>query len=441
MNASLLSQDFLQSQLDAIQDGVIEGVMILNEVGIILDVNVTASAMFGYEAEQLLGQSITCLMTDEDRVAETKKIECERRSYVTTIIGSSQKSVGRKQNGEEFLFRVSVREVSDGEHKFYTCILNNLEGARQTRREIVALHEQLREKNQSLEAAVAQRTQLLEATVNDLAVANQKLAKGLREREVISLSLQRREYQLEGLLAKERELGELRSRFVSMASHEMASHEFRTPLTTMLSSVEIIEMGSPDASELVLKHTRRIRESIGYLHNVLEDFLQLGKLDAQGEDLRVEEIDLKELINSLVDEMSLICKPGQDLELQFDGVNALTRQSANGLRVILTNLISNAIKYSGDGCAIDVIVRRAKDRLFLQIKDEGIGIPTNQLPLLFERFFRARNAENIRGTGLGLHIVSRYVQAMGGKHSVVSEEGAGTTITIELDYALPYTID
>ena len=137
-----------------------------------------------------------------------------------------------------------------------------------------------------------------------------------------------------------------------------------------------------------------------------------------------------------------MAKPGQDVELEVEGqFEGPVFHSANALRVVLTNLVTNAIKYSDEGTAIDIRVRREGDSLLIRISDEGIGIPEAELPLLFERFFRASNAVSIKGTGLGLHIVARYVEAMGGTISAESVEGEGTTFTARLPYPLESTDD
>ena len=424
-------QDLLRKQIKAIEAASIEGIFTIDAQGTVISVNEQAARMFGLSVGEITGRNADRLMAPEEAAVERRHREKYGTSSILRVVNRSQTVSARRLDGTTFPIRLSVREVSDESTVYYTCVIHDLSAYRKSRDRILELHQRLRDQNTALETSVRERTEQLENTVSALAEANKKLALEIREREAIAQSLQKREVQLERLLRRERQVNELRSRFVSMASHE-----FRTPLTTMLSSIEIVEMSVKPAPPVLLKHARRIREGIGYLRNVLEDFLQLGKLDVRGTDLHVQELDLVEFTESLVSDLAMMSKPGQDLELSTDGDFAPTLHSANGLRIILTNLVGNAIKYSDDGSAIDVKLALDDDGLTLQVVDEGIGIPADEVPLLFERFYRASNAETIKGTGLGLHIAATYVKAMGGTIEVASEHGVGTTFTVRVPRCL-----
>lgn len=423
--------ELLREQIEAIQAATLDGVFTVDRAGRLLSANARATEIFGLSEEELLGRDVLALMPPTHANAELAYRELHGTTVIARAVNQTIDVTGRRADGDAFPFRLSVRRVGQGARTYYLCLVHDLTGVRHSAAKILALSEQVRERSDTLERTVDERTAQLSRTVDDLARANAQLEREIRERESIALALQKREVQLERLLTKERELNELRSRFVSMASHE-----FRTPLTTMLSSVEVIDMAVEQPPALLSKHTRRIRESIGYLRNVLEDFLQLGKLDVKGTDLHLTEVDVPQLSTGLVEDLSLMCKPGQDIELTLEGDLAPVPHSANALRIILTNLVTNAIKYSEAGSAIDVAIARAGDRLRVRVRDEGIGIPTAELPYLFERFFRATNAETVKGTGLGLHIVSRYVTAARGTIEADSVPGEGTTITVELPYPL-----
>ncbi len=431
MERLLDDQDLLRQQLTAIQSGTLEGVFTIDPQGVILGINEQAARLFQVEVDAIVGQEAHVLMPSAQAAEERAHLASSGISTLTLMSNRSQEVLGKRSDGTVFPIRLSVREISNGERTYYLCLVHDLTSYRKSQDLVIELHRQLRVQNEELERKVAQRTLQLQQSVADLALANKKLALEIREREIIAKNLQEREIQLERLLSKERELSELRSRFVSMASHE-----FRTPLTTMLSSVEIIEMATQQPPEILLKHSRRIREGIGYLRNVLEDFLQLGKLDVQGTDLHIQDVDLSRLFNVIVEELQLMCKPGQDIELTLSPQLGNTRHSVNGLRIVVTNLIGNAIKYSTDGSAIDVVVTTEGKQLQVKVSDEGMGIPEAALPYLFERFFRAGNAETTKGTGLGLHIVSRYVEAMGGTIDVLTAAGKGSTFTVNIPYRL-----
>ncbi|MFK8054655.1 MAG: ATP-binding protein [Saprospiraceae bacterium] len=424
-------RDFLRHQIEAIQNATVDAIFTLTSKGRLLSVNDAACVMFGYEKAELLEIKLTELMTSESAALEAKHLRLYDVSSVTRLPDGVRNVEGKRKNGEILPLRLNIRSVHTADQTYYTCVVHDLSGYKKSRDRIMDLHRQLSEHNESLESKVNERSLQLEKSINDLAAANKRLAREIKEREAIAISLQRREMQLERLLHKERELGELKSRFVSMASHE-----FRTPLTTMLSSVEIIEMAVTDGPPVLYKHTHRIREGIGYLRNVLEDFLQLGKLDVKGTDLLIQEFDLQEFFERMTEDLNLMCKPGQDIELEIDDEIQSTNHSINGLRICITNLLTNAIKYSDQGSAIDIEVCKQGDYLVVEVKDEGIGIPKRDLKFLFERFFRASNAETEKGTGLGLHIVARYVEAMNGTIKVESAPGEGTVFILKVPYVL-----
>ena len=450
----------LREQLAAVEAATVDGIFTVDERGVFLTASERAAELFGMSPEELVGAAAVDFMTDEMAAVERAHL---REHGITSVSRVDRRTVrvdGVRPDGTTFPFELAVRELRSDGRPQYVCVVHDLSEIRRSRARILELTEELREQNTHLEEVVEERTAQLKRSIEDLATANQRLGREVAEREAIARSLQSREVQLERLLHKERELGELRSRFVSMASHE-----FRTPLTTMLSSVEVIEMSLPDPPEMVGKHTRRIREAIGYLRNVLEDFLQLGKLDVKGTDLHVQEVDLPTFLAGLADELQQMSKPGQDLELRIRGEVGATSHSANALRIVVTNLVGNAIKYSDEGSAIDLEVERVRadatdatdvtdvtdandandatggaavsDELVLRIVDEGIGIPEAEQHFLFERFYRASNAETIKGTGLGLHIAMRYVKALRGTIAVESEAGQGTTFTVRVPYELP----
>lgn len=226
-------------------------------------------------------------------------------------------------------------------------------------------------------------------------------------------------------LEKERSLNELKSRFVSMASHE-----FRTPLTTILSSVSLIDRYMDGTDDKVNKHINRIKSSVQNLTSILNDFLSLDKLEEGKVWSKPSAIDVNELGKDVVDEMDHILKKGQVIEYRYSGPKGTVQLDGQIIRNILINLMSNAIKYSNEGQEIVLdMVMSGKD-LTLEVIDQGIGIPEDEQHQLFERFFRAKNVTNIGGTGLGLNIVKKYTDLMDGDITFSSKSGKGTRFTI-----------
>ena len=235
------------------------------------------------------------------------------------------------------------------------------------------------------------------------------------------------EFQLEKSLQKERELGQLKSRFVSMASHE-----FRTPLTSIMSSVSLIGMLNEKGKlEGQRKYIQRIESSVDNLTTILNDFLSLEKLESGKVVVSKTEMDLSSFLEELKDDISSILKPGQQLEHQHEG-SAKIFSDPHLMKNILINLLSNAIKYSPENSEIKVHSRATAKDLSIDVIDQGIGIPEEDQKHMFTRFFRANNAANIKGTGLGLTIVKRYLDILGGDISFVSTVNKGTTFNIRI---------
>jgi signal transduction histidine kinase len=265
--------------------------------------------------------------------------------------------------------------------------------------------------NQNLEQKVEARTEMLKETL--AALENTK--------EELSVALE-----------KEKELNELKSRFVTMASHE-----FRTPLSTILSSTFLLEKYNPtNEIERREKHLLYIRSAVSDMKNTLEDFLSLGKLEEDLIQPKQEIMNADELFNEvqkIIEEMEQHGKEGQRFAFQSEGSCPayIDRQI---FRNILLNLLSNAIKYSPENSLIKINCIANKDQLIVEVEDNGIGISEEDLEHLFERFFRAKNAANIQGTGLGLHIVARYLKLMQGRIEIKSRLNHGTTFTFYIPF-------
>ena len=229
-------------------------------------------------------------------------------------------------------------------------------------------------------------------------------------------------------LISERELNELKSRFVSMASHE-----FRTPLSAILSSAILIgKQNEPGKEERREKHVDRIKANVKNLVVILNDFLSLSKLEEGKVKPKPEYFDISSYIKSLMEEMEINKKEGQRLVLKTSADPIITCSDKKMLGHMINNLLSNAIKYSNEDQEITCLVSSERGRAKIEVIDRGIGIPEAEQKNLFDRFFRAANAANIQGTGLGLHIVKQYIDLVGGTIDFESEVGKGSTFTIEI---------
>lgn len=268
--------------------------------------------------------------------------------------------------------------------------------------------------NSTLEKRVIDRTSQLDSVIKELEKKNENLS--------------RAEAEVRKALGKEKELNELKSRFVSMASHE-----FRTPLATILTSVSLIKRyEKAEEQDMREKHINRIEENVKHLNAVLSDFLNLGKLEEGIIDISEHYFDVNAFIQNIVNDLSINLKPGQEIILNLPKKHFLIKSDKKILTIVLINLISNASKYSPEGKDIIVDVKFLSKYMKINIKDYGIGISTSDKKHIFERFFRARNAENEPGTGLGLNIVKKYLELLSGSISFESEMGQGSSFELKI---------
>jgi signal transduction histidine kinase len=229
-------------------------------------------------------------------------------------------------------------------------------------------------------------------------------------------------------LKKEKELGELKSRFVTMASHE-----FRTPLTMILSSTFLIEKTSPENFENEkMVHTNRIKRAVNNLTLILNEFLSLEKLEQNKVEVINSDVNIPEFIQDTLAEMDILKREKQVINYHHAGDLNITRIDHQILWSIVTNLVSNSLKYSKSGDSINIVSGINRDSIVFTVQDQGIGIPDDEQQFIFGRFFRARNAVNIEGTGLGLHIIQKYIHLLNGEISFESQLDVGTTFTVTL---------
>jgi PAS domain S-box-containing protein len=234
--------------------------------------------------------------------------------------------------------------------------------------------------------------------------------------------------QVEQLLARERELNEMKSNFVTLASHE-----FRTPMGTILSSASLISSyNGPDDQEKRERHVQRIKSAIDNLTSLLSNFMSISQLDKFTFTRTPHRLDLLPYCREVIEDMRPILKPQQRINYHHQEGPTIIELDDQLVKNILTNLLTNASKYSAEGKAIEVTTAVQADQLQIWVRDWGIGIPDVDKNKLFVNFFRARNAIHIQGTGLGLYIVKRYVDLLGGSISFTSQLNTGTVFFVQL---------
>jgi signal transduction histidine kinase len=210
----------------------------------------------------------------------------------------------------------------------------------------------------------------------------------------------------------------------------MASHEFRTPLATIMSSLSLVKAyGDQNDTEKQHRHIHKIKSSISNLTDILNDFLSISKLE-EGKVENLQEIfGIESFIKDVISEMEPLCKKDQKIIYVHQGDDTVLIDKKL-LKNILFNLLSNALKFSNEGSFVNVVTDRSNAKLTLSVEDNGIGISEKDQKNLFQRFFRARNASNIQGTGLGLNIIENYIELMSGSIEFKSVENEGTTFKL-----------
>jgi PAS domain S-box-containing protein len=244
----------------------------------------------------------------------------------------------------------------------------------------------------------------------------------------IDITDRQRAEEMRRALEQEQELSNLRLRFFSMASHE-----FRTPLSTILMSAQILESFSGEWSqEKRTRNLRRIEVAAKMMKQMLDDILTINRAETGKLEFNPTQLNLEQLCHRLVEEMRLYATPQHTLTFVSNCQDKTVCADENLLHFILTNLLSNAIKYSPQGGEIQLVLMGEGGEISFQIHDRGIGIPQKDQPHLFEVFYRGENVRSIPGSGLGLTIVKKCVELHSGSISVRSEVGVGTTFTITI---------
>ncbi|MCC6723092.1 MAG: PAS domain-containing sensor histidine kinase [Saprospiraceae bacterium] len=419
----------MAAYLNAMFTAAIDAIFTINERGVVESMNPAAEKLFGYDASEVLGNNISMLMSSPDRESHDAYISRYVETKQPRIIGIGREVTGRRKDGTEIPIRLAVSETMVDGRRIFTGILHDLTAMKLAEAEIRKLNEDLGLQNDRLELKVAKRTEELTEAVNRLLSLNQQLQQEAEERRAAEEALRKSEVELIKALQKEKQLNELKSRFVSMASHE-----FRTPLSTVLSSADLAESytGGEAHQEKRSRHLQRIKNAVGTLTSILDDFLSLSKLEEDKVRTEAVYFNITSFCHEVVDDMHGLLKPGQEIVQIHENCDIEVCLDKKILKNVIYNLVSNASKYSDAGKAITCRMRVSDHKLHIEVEDQGIGIPEEDQPHLFERFFRAHNVENIQGTGLGLNIVKRYLNLLDGTISFNSKPGAGTVFRINI---------
>lgn len=402
-----------ERQVNALFEHATEGIILTNAAGQIVLINPAAARLFEYEREELLGVAIEALIPARFHEKHVHYRQGFYKNPANRTMGHGRDLYAKSKTGREFPVEVSLSHYRQKNENFVIAFLVDITERKKSEQELLQQKRQLeqitadmRKLNTELESKVEERTLILREALQELERSQQELNEALN---------------------KEKELSEIKSRFVSMASHE-----FRTPLSTVLSSAALISRYTQsEEQDKRDRHIKRIKDSVRHLNVLLEDFLSLGKLEEGRIRAEYAPFNVREFQADVVDEMKAILKEGQFIETGFTGSDQFETDSRL-LKNILINLLSNAVKFSGENAVIRLNIDNPGHSLQVAVVDQGVGISEEDQQHLFSTFFRGKNVVNIEGTGLGLHIVKRYVELLNGTITLSSKLNEGTCVTITL---------
>ncbi|MFN5182553.1 MAG: ATP-binding protein [Bacteroidota bacterium] len=412
VNEKSIQMDSIEGR-EALFEYANEGILVSNSNGEIIRVNTSAEKMFGYERDELLHKKIEVLIPQRFKNNHLTYRENFHQNPKARSMGIGRDLYGKRKDGSEFPVEISLSPFTAKDRNYVIAFIidisirkKNEESINNQKEELEKLTKKLQETNFELELRVKDRTLILQEALNELE----------RNREELKNSLE-----------KEKELNELKSRFVSMASHE-----FRTPLATILSSLSLAtKYAEQGEKEKHTKHIERIKTSITHMTDLMNDVLSISKLEEGKINLNNEMFSFPDFSRNVINELKFLCKKNQELIYKHNGSTNIKLDSKI-IKNIYFNLISNAIKFSPENKNILINTNVNNNEIIIEIIDEGIGISEDDKKHLFERFFRGQNATNIQGTGLGLNIVVKYVELMGGKITFESELEKGSSFKINI---------
>lgn len=386
-----------ESRYMALLEHASMGIVEINNRGEINNVNRFALQLFGYDEHEVLNKKIELLIPARFHTRHIK----HRDDYIhhprSRPMGAGMDLFATKKDGTEFPVEVSLSSYTRNNEQYSIAFVSDISIRKESELQIKKL-------NDELEGTVEQRTKELKHAIQQLERSKEELSK---------------------LLEKEKELNELKSKFVSMASHE-----FRTPLSTVLSSAYLLQKyTSGEDQPKREKHLQRIVSSVNMLTDILNDFLSVGKIEEGKIHVRLSEFNIPDSVNAIIEEIRNNLRKKQKISYHHDG-NPDFLLDFSLLKHIIMNLVSNASKFSPEGSVIEVRSDLTNSNLKLSVRDRGMGISREDQKHLMERFFRGTNATNIQGTGLGLHIVAKYAELLNGSIECKSELEKGTEFII-----------
>lgn len=388
-----------------LSEAISEGIVIVNEKQEIVTSNEAGDRMFGYETGELIGQSLNTLIPRKYHESHPTQVNQYLGKNDPRKMGHGRDLYGRRKDGSTFPVEAGLNPFEIYGNRYVMALVTDITVRKNQEKQIVELNTQLEQKIELRTQALKQSIKELEEEVKKRKDAEDKIKESLR---------------------KERELNDLKTKFLSLVSHE-----FKTPLSGILTSATLAgkytETEQQDKRE---KHLRTIQNKVKYLNNILNDFLSIERIESGKTTYKFDAFPLSKVVNEVIYNANMLLKEDQRINYpsNIDEISVIFDEKI--LELSLTNLINNAIKYSPEATTIDVVVFPKEESLSIQIIDEGRGIPEKEQKFIFNRYFRAENALLDQGTGIGLNIVKSHLESLGGTVTFESEENKGSIFTI-----------
>jgi len=395
-------------------EAIPEGAIIANDEQLIVAANTAAEQIFGYKKGALINQHLNIIIplkyqpnhkTHFLNFLKNKTIR--KRNYDLDLYGITK-------NKKEFPLEIGLNPFEIDKKTFVIALIIDITH----RKEIT---KKIRNLNIELEETINERTAELKNTIKQLKDANKKFKKELNKRI-------EGETKIKNALQKEQELNSLKTKFLSLVSHE-----FKTPLSGILTSTMLLNKYKlSEQQDKRDKHIETITKKVHYLNNILNDFLSIEQIDSSNVSYKFTKFNLSKIVNEVVYDANMLLKGGQKINISSDTNNYVLYHNENILGLMLSNLLYNAIKYSSENTTVTIDIYQDSKNTIFKFIDEGIGIPEKDQKFIFNRYFRAENVLNIQGTGIGLNIVKSHLENLGGSISFTSEENKGSTFIIKL---------
>lgn len=393
---------------------VSEGVIVVDSLQIITETNASADRMFGYDRQELIGQHLNVLIPNTYHSAHAGHFNGFMKKRERRQMGHGRDIFGKRKDGSIFPVEAGLNPFIINDQNYVMALVIDISVRKEQEKKI-------RELNSELEIKIHERTKELNDSVSLLQSVNEELNKENKRRITAESETQK-------ALTKEKELNELKTKFLSLVSHE-----FKTPLSGILTSAILLgKYQLSEQQEKRDKHIKTITEKIHYLNNILNDFLSLEKLELGKEDYKFSAFKISKIVNEVVYNANMLLKEGQQIKYPEHIDDLSLTQDEKIIELALSNLIHNAIKYSPDHSIIELEVKQNNTHTTFKVIDNGMGIPKSDQKNIFNRYFRAENALLTHGTGIGLNIVQSHMENLGGHVSFDSEESKGSTFIITL---------